>query len=484
MGKPLWTAYEAASATGGTLCARGGDPNRWEAEEWMAGGIAIDSRTLKPGEIFVAVEDARDGHDFVDAAFAAGASAALVTRPPVNAPDGKPFLVVRDTLEGLRDLARAARLRNFGKRIAVTGSAGKTSTKEMLRTVLSGAGSVHAADRSFNNHLGVPLTLASMPSGARYGVFEIGMNHAGEITPLVNLVRPHTAIVTTVNAAHLEFFDSVEAIAEAKAEIFTGIKPGGTAILPRDNDHYDLLHRRAAASPASTVLSFGRSEKADARLVRAEPLADGTGQEVEASLMGTPLQFALGAPGEHQAMNALAAILAAGAIGVDTDQVCRGLKAFTAGPGRGAQTRLTLPNGAGKVTLLDESYNANPASMAAAFQLIGTLTKPNPNARRIAVLGEMLELGQSGPALHAGLADGLLHNGIDQVHVIGSLMDHLWQALPPALRGEKADDVDRLTKKITDRLHDGDIIMVKGSNASMVSRVAAGLRTYCENDPQ
>ncbi|MEL6111914.1 MAG: UDP-N-acetylmuramoyl-tripeptide--D-alanyl-D-alanine ligase [Pseudomonadota bacterium] len=480
MGKPLWTAYEAASATGGMLCARGGDPDRWEAEEWMAGGIAIDSRTIQPGEIFVAVKDVRDGHDFVDAAFAAGASAALVTRPPADAPDGKPFLVVRDTMEGLRDLARAARLRNFGKRIAVTGSAGKTSTKEMLRTMLSDAGPVHAADRSFNNHLGVPLTLASMPSGARYGVFEIGMNHAGEIIPLVNLVRPHAAIITTVNAAHLEFFDSVEGIAEAKAEIFTGIKPGGTAILPRDNAHYDLLRHRAKASPASTILTFGRSDDADARLVGTDPFEDGAGQWVDAELMGSPLRFALGAPGEHQAMNALAALLAAGAIGVGTEQVLAGLKAFVPGAGRGAQTRLILPGGAGAMTLLDESYNANPASMAAAIQLMGTLPKSNTGARRIAVLGEMLELGHSAPALHAGLADSLLQNGIDQVHVTGPLMDYLWEALPCALRGEKAADAQMLTKKITERLHDGDIIMVKGSNASKVSRVAAGLRTHCQ----
>mgnify|MGYP001572250775 CR=1 FL=1 len=194
----LWTAFEAAAATGGALCARGGDPDRWIAEEWAAGGLSIDTRTLAPGEMFVALSDARDGHEFINSAFERGASAALVARAPENAPDGAPLLIVRDTLEGLRDLARAARLRNFGKRIAVTGSVGKTSTKEMLRAAFSGLGRVHASDKSFNNHWGVPLTLARMPIDSDFGIFEIGMNHAGEITPLTRLVAPHVAIVTTV----------------------------------------------------------------------------------------------------------------------------------------------------------------------------------------------------------------------------------------------------------------------------------------------
>ena len=227
MSAGLWTAFEAAAATGGALCARGGDPDRWIAEEWAAGGLSIDTRTLSPGEMFVALSDARDGHDFVNSAFERGASAALVARAPENAPAGAPLLIVRDTLEGLRDLARAARLRNFGKRIAVTGSAGKTSTKEMLRAAFAGFGRVHASDKSFNNHWGVPLTLARMPIDSDFGIFEIGMNHAGEITPLTKIVAPHVAIVTTVAPAHLEFFGTVEKIAEAKAEIFLGVAKGG-----------------------------------------------------------------------------------------------------------------------------------------------------------------------------------------------------------------------------------------------------------------
>ena len=486
MSKTLWTAYEAASATGGTLCARGGDPDRWEAEDWSAHGITIDSRTLKPGDIFVAVRDVRDGHEFVHKAFEAGASAALVTRPPDNAPEGKAFLVVRDTMEGLRDLARAARLRNFGKRIAVTGSAGKTTTKEMLRVMLSGVGEVHAADRSFNNHLGVPLTLASMPMSARFGVFEIGMNHAGEITPLVALVRPHTAMITTVNAAHLEFFDSIEGIAEAKAEILTGIKPGGTAILPIDNDYFPLLRERALNSPAGTILTFGRHDRADARLMRCAPAPDGSGQTVEALIAGEEISFFLGVPGEHNALNALAALLAAGSIGAPRGPLLAGLAGFAAGQGRGARHRLSLPDGRGEITLLDESYNANPASMEAAISLLGGLepdgepgSKPG---RRVAVLGEMLELGPRSAALHAGLLAPLRAHRVDQVYVAGVGMDALWQVLPEEMRAGRAGDPEMLFKIMTDRLHDGDIIMVKGSNASRVSRIVDALKSLCQPD--
>lgn len=478
--KHLWSAYEAAAATGGILCARGGDPDSWEAEEWAAAGIAIDSRSLKPGEIFVALSDVRDGHEFIDDAFNAGASAALVREAPVNAPEGKPFLVVRDTLEGLRDLARAARLRNFGKRIAVTGSAGKTSTKDMLRAMLSGpdnsASDVHAADRSFNNHFGVPLTLARMPKTSRYGIFEIGMNHAGEITPLVDLVRPHAAIVTTVAAAHLEFFDSVEEIAEAKAEIFTGIRPGGAAIIPLDNPHYSLLRTRAQASAAAHIYSFGRGDGADAQLLSVSSAPAGGGQQVSARLHGQDITFVMGAPGLHQAMNALAGLLAATFCGVSVDDLLPGLETFTAGEGRGGRARCVLPDGLGEITLIDESYNANPASMAAAFSTLAGTDLPRPEARRIAVLGHMLELGPESAALHAGLLEPIIQSDIDRVYVTGDGMDALWEVLPASKRGGRAADPSSLLKMLTDQLHDGDIIMVKGSNASKVSVIADALR--------
>lgn len=472
MSAGLWTAFEAAAATGGALCARGGDADRWIAEEWAAGGLSIDTRTLSPGEMFVALHDVRDGHEFLGAAFERGASAALVARAPENAPEGAPLLVVRDTLEGLRDLARAARLRNFGKRIGVTGSAGKTSTKEMLRAAFAGVGRVHASDKSFNNHWGVPLTLARMPIDADFSVFEIGMNHAGEITPLTRLVAPHVAIVTTVAPAHLEFFGTVERIAEAKAEIFLGVAKGGAAVLPIDNDHFAVLKARAAAAGVQRMITFGEGRDADIRL--AGYRGDGVGAEVTASVFGEALEFSLGAPGKHQAMNALAVIGAARALGVAAAKAAAGLKALGAAAGRGAQTTLRLPTGA-EVTILDESYNANPTSMAAALALLGQMTAKG-QGRRIAVLGEMLELGDAGPELHASLAEPLVAAGVDALYVAGALMDHLWRRAPAALRAGKAADARALAPAILSALRDGDIVMVKGSNASKVSEIVAAIK--------
>lgn len=472
MSTGLWTAFEAAAATGGALCARGGDPNRWIAEEWAAGGLSIDTRTLTPGEMFVALVDARDGHEFINNAFERGAAAALVARAPENAPDGAPLLVVRDTLEGLRDLARAARFRNFGKRIAVTGSAGKTSTKEMLRASLASLGRVHASDKSFNNHWGVPLTLARMPLDADFGVFEIGMNHAGEITPLTKLVAPHVAIVTTVAPAHLEFFGTVEKIAEAKAEIFLGVLKDGAAVLPIDNDHYGLLRERAESAGVTRVISFGESLNADVRLVSYRGVD--ARAEVTAEVFGETLDYVLDAPGKHQAMNSLAVIGAACAIGVSAAKATAGLKGLGAAAGRGARTTVRLGSGV-QVAVIDESYNANPTSMAAALALLGQI-EPRGRGRRIAVLGQMLELGPAGPALHAALLEPVIAAGVDALYVAGALMDHLWEKAPASIRGGKAADARALGPEILNALKDGDIVMVKGSNASKVSEIVAAIK--------
>lgn len=467
----LWTAYEAAAATGGALCSRGGDPKRWEAEEWSAGGISIDTRTLKPGDIFVALRDARDGHEFLKNAFEAGAAAALVARAPEDAPEGAPLLVVGDTLEGLRDLAAAARMRNFGKRIAVTGSAGKTSTKEILRAVLSSAGAVHAADKSFNNHWGVPLTLAKLPMRADFGVFEIGMNHPGEITPLTGLVRPHAAIVTTVAAAHLEFFKSVEEIAEAKAEIFSGLAPGGVAVLPFDNEFFPLLKKRAEEAGAASFVSFGEKDGADFQLLAYK--AQGAGAMLKAKIKNQPFEFFAGVPGRHQAANMLAALAAADAVGAPLEPCIKALASVTPAEGRGARAMIKADDG--EATLIDESYNANPASMAAAIGLLGA-SEPATGGRRIAVLGEMLELGPEGPALHAGLAEALVAAKVDRVYAAGQLMRHLWDRLPPNMRGLHAGDAVGLVGPVLDAVGAGDIVMVKGSNASKVSAVARALK--------
>lgn len=466
----LWTAYEAAAATGGVLCARGGDAKEWLAEDWAANGISIDTRSLKPGEMFVALRDARDGHEFLKNAFEAGATVALVARAPEDAPEGAPLLVVGDTLDGLRDLAVAARMRNFGKRIAVTGSAGKTSTKEILRGILSPSGAVHAADKSFNNHWGVPLTLARLPMHADYGVFEIGMNHAGEITPLTGLVRPHAAIVTTVGAAHLEFFDSVEGIAEAKAEIFSGLAPGGMAILPADNEYFGLLKKRAEQAGAAGFVTFGEKDGADFQLLSYEPA--GAGAQIAVSIRGRRRDVLAGIPGRHQAVNMLAALAAAESIGADLDPAIEALATLTPAEGRGA--RLTISVHGGDATLIDESYNANPASMAAAIGLLGA-SPVGEGGRRIAVLGEMLELGPDAPRLHANVAKALVAAKVDRVYAAGGLMRHLWDALPPAMRGLHAGSAVGLVGPVEDVVSPGDVVMVKGSNASKVSAVARAL---------
>lgn len=466
----LWTAYEAAAATDGMLCVRGGhdaeNPDLWVAEEWSAQGISIDTRSIKPGEIFVALKDARDGHEFLSSAFERGASAALVDRAPKDTPDGAPLLVVRDTLDGLRDLARAARVRNFGKRIAVTGSAGKTSTKEMMRTALAANGTVHAADKSFNNHLGVPLTLASMPMHSDFGVFEIGMNHAGEITPLTALVAPHVAVITTVAPAHLEFFPSVEAIAEAKAEIFSGLVRGGAAILPRDNEHFDLLSARADRAGVSRKITFGAHEESDYRLISHKQ--DDKVATIEAQIFGQDLSYQLGVLGRHQAMNSLAVLAAAAAVGADVNLVAKALNHHQAGTGRGERKTVTL-NGAA-ITIIDESYNANPVSMAASIASLGA-TEPQKDGRRIAVLGDMLELGDNAKAFHADLAKNLTAEKVDLVFTAGTMMNHLFSSLPQEMRGGSGAEVSEIAPLLLNDLRDGDIILVKGSNASKVSEI-------------
>ncbi|MEM9706983.1 MAG: UDP-N-acetylmuramoyl-tripeptide--D-alanyl-D-alanine ligase [Pseudomonadota bacterium] len=477
MANNLWTAYEAAAATGGALCARGGAPGEWLAEEWSAGGVSIDTRTLKPGEIFVALEDARDGHEFVRAAFERGAAAALVARAPNDAPDGAPFLVVNDTLTGLRALAAAARGRNFGKRIGVTGSVGKTSTKEMLRTVLSACGQTHAADKSFNNHFGVPLTLASLPMRADFGVFEIGMNHAGEITPLTNLVCPHAAIITTVGEAHIENLGSREAIAEAKAEILSGVLAGGAAVLPYDNDFFELLKQRAEEAGVTRLITFGEKEGADYQLISYTPSE--AGGECVALIKGTETPFSLSLPGKHHALNALAVFAAAIAVGADPATVIKSISNFSAGAGRGA--RLTLDIGGKTVEVHDESYNANPTSMRAAIEVLAA-TSPKEGARRIAIIGEMLELGPDAPRYHAEIANDLASAQVARVYAAGGLTEHLWTALPEAMRGGFAAKAEEIAAMLIDDVRDGDIILVKGSNASKVGDVIKRLESAGKQD--
>jgi UDP-N-acetylmuramyl-tripeptide synthetase/UDP-N-acetylmuramoyl-tripeptide--D-alanyl-D-alanine ligase len=463
----LWTGSELTAAL---VEEHGGEVVGTMPEE--ANGVSIDSRTVEPGELFFAIAGDRfDGHDFVADALRKGAAAAVVSRARRDdfADGVGPLVVVDDVLGALGALAAYARRRAGAKIVAVTGSVGKTSTKEALRTVLGADGSVHASVASFNNHWGVPLTLSRLPRGVDYGVFEIGMNHAGEITPLSRLVRPHVAIVTTVAAVHLEHFDSVEGIARAKAEIFDGIEPGGTAIVNRDNEWYGIL-RDAALERSATLVGFGAHPDAEARLLKFA-LHD-TCSTVTADILGTSLTFKIGAPGRHLVDNALAVLAAAKCVGADLTRAALALQRLEQPKGRGKRYVLRVPGGG--ALLIDESYNANPTSMRAAIALLSQ-SRVGTGGRRIAVMGDMLELGPDGPDLHAGLLESLTANGVDRVYCAGPLMKALWQVLPRAMRGAYADSSASLETILIEELRAGDAVMVKGSFGSRMGPLVEGL---------
>ena len=383
MAEPLWTLGEVVDATRARCLG---------AREAPVAGFSIDTRSLQPGEGFVAIRGPnRDGHGFVAAALDRGAACAIVdgTFPPG---DEERLVRVGETLEALNDLGRAARARaSHTKVIAVTGSAGKTGTKEALRLALATSGSVHASAKSFNNHWGVPLSLANMPKDVRFGVFEIGMNHAGEIDLLTRLVRPQIAIVTTVAPVHLGFFRSIEEIADAKGEIFRGLEPGGAAVINRDSPYFERLKAHALEHDA-TIVGFGEAQDAEARLLAIELLPERS--EVRADILGEIVSYRLGAPGRHLVQNSLAVLAAAKLAGADLAQAAAALAGLEAQAGRGARTLIEGPRG--RIAIIDESYNANPASMRAALATLG-LTPRNEFARRVAVLGDMLELGARGP---------------------------------------------------------------------------------------
>lgn len=435
-------------------------------------GISIDSRTVKPGEAYFAIKgDVHDGHDFVAAALGNGAGLAVVAESRrASLPADARLLVVPDVLAGLVALGVASRARLAGRVIAVTGSVGKTSTKEALRHVLGAQGAVHASVASFNNHWGVPLTLARCPADVAFAVFEIGMNHAGEITPLVKMVRPHVAIITTVEPVHLEFFSGIEAIADAKAEIFDGVEPGGAAVLNRDNPQFARLQRAAAARGIGRVVAFGTAPDADARML--DLSLHPTCSAVHASLLGHDITYKIGMPGRHMAMNSLAVLSAVHLAGADVVAAALALAEFKPAAGRGVQASLTLAQGA--ATLIDESYNANPASMAAALDVLGQAMVAT-RGRRIAVLGDMLELGIGGADLHKGLLAPILANKIDLVYCCGPLMRNLWEALPSARRGGYAETSAALEPAVVGALRAGDAVMVKGSLGSRMKLIVQAL---------
>ena len=448
----LWSSANAESATLGNASARFG-----------VNGLSIDTRTLKEGDLFVALKgDNRDGHDFVRAAFAAKAGAALVSRKPeggLNGEVGGPLLTVANTQRGLEDLARAARARSNAKILAVTGSAGKTTTKEILRHALNGLGRTHVSAASHNNHWGVPLSLAALPADAEYGVFEIGMNHFGEIRGLVSFVRPHVAMITTIAPAHLAFFGNCESIADAKSEIFEGLVPGGAALIPADGPYAERLAARAKQAKVSHLVRFG--QKGEAMLISFTP--DGDGMRVKADILGRAVDCYVGAPGAHIASNVVGALAAVALADGDVLNAAAGLKDFTALKGRGQRFQ------SGDVTVIDESYNANPASMAAALALLGAA-----KGRKIAVLGDMLEMGAGDH--HVALAAPIAAAKTDLVFASGREMKALWDALPKGQRGIYAETSAALVPELLGALKPGDTVLVKGSFGSKMALIVDALK--------
>ena len=446
----LWTSSEIAEATGGTVHA-----------EFEVTGVTFDSREVQAGDLFVAMPGTvYDGHQFIDRAVAAGAAGAIVSQPILA-----PHVLVEDVARALEDLGRASRARSAARIIAVTGSVGKTSTKEALYLALDRwrPGTVHRSVKSYNNHTGVPLSLARMPRDAAYAVFELGMNNAGEIAALTRMVRPHVAVITAIAPAHIENLGSEEAIADAKAEIFQGLEPGGVAIVPNDGPHRDRLVK-AARRRAERIVTFGHGD-ADVHALHAV-LSRGGGSLITASLLDCDLTFTISQRGDHWVTNSLAALAAVEAVGGDLAKAGLALGDMGGLKGRGERHIVPIPGG--ELLLIDESYNANPASMAATLKSLGSEIGVE---RRIAVLGPMRELGSHGDALHAGLAPAILEARVDRLILIGDEMAPLVSALEHRIEVERVQAVDEATEILLRLVRPGDAVLVKASNSVGLARL-------------
>ena len=457
----LWTAEAAAAATGGRI-----------TRDWTATGVSIDTRTLQPGDLFIALTVARDAHDFVANALEKGASAALVSRVPEGVPDDAPLLIVEDVQSGLEALGRAARARVQARVIGITGSVGKTSTKEMLRDVLATQGRTHASVASYNNHWGVPLTLARMPADTEFAVIEMGMNHPGEIAPLSRMARPHVALVTTVAEVHMEAFDDgIEGIAREKAAIFEGLVPGGVAVVNDDIATQPILCAAAEAAHARQI-GFGENGR-DFQLLSVT-VADGV-SVAKAETAGAPLLFKLASAGQHFAMNGLGALAAAQALGADLALSAHALSHWRPVGGRGVVERIELdpdrPDAA--LTLIDDAYNANPTSLGAAFDV---LTQSTTHGRRIAFVGDMKELGPKEREIHGAMAEHPAMAQIDLVHCVGPLMETLHHALPAEKQGQHTDTSEAMAPHLRALVKAGDTILVKGSLSMDMARIVSGIK--------
>lgn len=457
----LWTRSEAVTATGATTRGR----------DWSATGIAIDSRAVQPGDLFVALPGERvDGHDFVEVALQSGAAAALVTRRPEGLADDSPLLVAGDPLLALADLGRAARDRSPARVAAVTGSVGKTGSKEMLAVALAVYGATQASRGNLNNHIGAPLSLARLDRSVAFAVFELGMNHPDEIRPLVRMVRPHAALITNVEMVHAGFFTGIEQIADAKAEILEGLEPGGTAVLNRDNSQYDRLAGHAARLGINRIVTFGAAPEADLRLVSAASNDNGT--HVEAEIAGRRLSWTVGGIGRHWAVNSLGVAATLHALGLDPAPGVAALAGVAAMRGRGGQVRLELPGG--PLTLIDESYNASPPAVRAALAVFAD-SRPAAGGRRIAVLGDMLELGATAREAHRGLAEAVAAAGPDAVFLVGPEMRALAAALPTGLVAGHAERSEDLAATVAAAVAPGDVVLVKGSLGMRMKAIVTAL---------
>lgn len=461
MMQALWTSAEIAAATKGKVGA-----------DFIAQGVSIDSRKIGKGDLFIALQGPNfDGHDYIAKALELGAAGILAHRLPAGIAADAPIVLVKDTLQGLQDLGAAARNRSNAKFIAVTGSVGKTSTKEMLKLVLGAQAATFASEGNLNNHWGAPLSLARMPRDTEIGIFELGMNHADEIRPLARMVRPHAAIITTVEAVHIEFFNSVAEIADAKAEILEGLEPGGTAILPRDNPHFARMAARAKELGVAKIMAFGADAASDARLINC--VTTENGNKVDATFQGDTLVFEMGLAGRHQAVNALAVLAGVSALGGDVRRAAHDLGQSKALKGRGQREAITLNNGA--LLLIDESYNASPAAMRAAFSVLAGI-KPPTGGRRIAILGDMRELGSEGPALHKAMRDDLVAAGIDRVYCVGPLMGELFALLPAALQAQHMAESVAMVAPVLAGLRANDVVLVKGSLGTRMAPIVEAIR--------
>jgi UDP-N-acetylmuramoyl-tripeptide--D-alanyl-D-alanine ligase len=447
----LWPAHDLVKATGGTVDG-----------DWCAWRVEIDSRKVQPGDLFVAVKGERvDGHEYVQQAFAAGAIGAVVEKKLAI---GGNQLVVENSFAALDAMAKYNRARSKAKIIGVTGSVGKTSTKEMLRLALSVHGKTYATSGNYNNHIGTPLNLANLPLDAEYGVFEMGMNHAGEILHLTKMVRPNIALISNVEAVHMEFFASIDEIAKAKGEIFEGLENGGVAIINADQRYFENLR--------SSAITFGADAKADCRLLSYKPTISGC--EVSANIKGEKIDYIIAATGRHWALISLSVLAAVHALGLDAAKSAAALANFSEVEGRGRVVEIATKNGA--ALLINDSYNASPASMCAAFAKTNEVWQAQgKKGRKIALLGDMLELGEQSPKIHAGLAADLQAQGFDKIYSAGKLMQNLHDALPADMRGAHAPDAASLGAIVSDVFAANDVILIKGSHGSKMYALANDL---------